>query len=101
MIVDYGVQLGHVGIIMIQRKLMMQFENPSNGYRESISGLTWLWALIFGALYFAYKGIWRHFVIGLILGIFTFGISWLLYPFFAKGIVVNHYNKQGWIEVKD
>ena len=79
----------------------MQLENPSNGYRETVSRFTWLWALIFGALYFAYKGIWRHFVIGLILGVCTAGISWLIYPFFAKGIVVKSYQKQGWREVNE
>ena len=62
----------------------MQFENPSNGYRESVSGLTWLWALLFGVFYFAYKGIWRHVFIGLIIGVLTAGFAWLIYPFFCE-----------------
>jgi len=45
----------------------MVFKNPSNGYQEKVTGFSFLWALIFGVLYFAYKGVWRHFVIGIIL----------------------------------
>lgn len=79
----------------------MVFENPTNGYRENVSSLTWLWALIFGAFFFAYKGIWRHFVIGIIAGILTAGISWFIYPFFAKRIVTNNYLRQGWRSVSE
>jgi hypothetical protein len=77
----------------------MKFKNPANDYIESVSRLAWLWTLIFGFFYFAYKGVWRHAIIGLLLGFCTFGISWLIYPFFAKGIVANNYRRMGWIEV--
>lgn len=70
-----------------------------NGYKEETSK-EWLWSLLFGAFYFAYKGIWIHFVIYLILAIATGGVGliflWFIYPFFASTIVENHYLKNGW-----
>ena len=75
----------------------MRFKNPSNGYIETVS-CPWLWALLFGPIYFAVKGVWTHFVAGIMLGMFTFGVSWFFYPFFAGGIIRNHYLSKGWLE---
>lgn len=79
----------------------MKFKNPQNDYVEEVSDDTWLWALLFGGFYFAYKGIWIHFIIGLILAFVTFGVSWFIYPLFARSIVISHYQKSGWQEVSD
>ena len=38
------------------------FKNQSNGFVER-TGLHWLWTLGFGPFYFAYRGVWPHFVI--------------------------------------
>ncbi len=78
----------------------MKFKNTSNNHIETVSGLTWLWTLLFGIIYFAIKGVWRHVLVGFILSICTFGISWLIYPFFAKGIIKNQYLRNGWKAVK-
>lgn len=77
----------------------MKFENK-NGHIEETSN-EWIWCLLFGALYFVYKGIWIHAIISFALAWFTFGISWLIYPFFAKDIVLNNYSKNGWVEIKE
>jgi len=53
-----------------------------------------LWSLIFGFLYFANHRAWFHSFISLILIVPTSGISWLIYPFFAKKIVRNAYIKR-------
>jgi hypothetical protein len=76
----------------------MKFKNPSNGYIEE-SDYIFLWTLLFGIFYFAYKGIWSHVFIGLLLGILTAGFSWLIYPFFSSAILEKHYLKNGWIEI--
>ena len=76
------------------------FKNPANGYIESSSN-AWLWCLLFGIFYFLFKGIWTHAVIGFVLAVLTGGISWLIYPFFAKSIVINSYSRKGWIQVSD
>ena len=78
----------------------MQFKNPQNDYIEK-SSVPWLWTLLFGGFYYAVKGIWTHFVVGLLLGLFTAGLSWLVYPFFANGIVRRFYLKKGWTEVDE
>lgn len=77
----------------------LKFKNPSNGYVES-SSAPWLWTLLFCTLYFLVKGIWTHAIISLILVVVTAGISWLIYPFFARGIVEKSYLKKGWIKVE-
>ena len=77
----------------------LSFKNPSNGYVEVISKYTWFWCLLFGLFYFLYKGIWSHTIIGFILAFITSGISWFIYPFFAKKILINSYLKAGWIDV--
>ena len=76
-----------------------KYRNPQNDYVETISPFCWLWTLLFGAIYFAVKGVWTHFVVGIILAVITVGISWLIYPYFAKSILQKHYLKQGYVAV--
>lgn len=75
----------------------MRFKNPANGYEETVSR-PFLWALLFGPIYFAVKGVWLHAVIALVLA-FTIFVSWLIYPFFARTVIRTHYLRQGWQEV--
>lgn len=79
----------------------MKFMNPQNGYVEEVSDASWLWCLLFGGFYFAFKGIWIHFVIGIGAALLTWGISWLIYPIFARSIIIAHYQKSGWQEVPE
>jgi hypothetical protein len=76
-----------------------RFRNPMNGYEESV-GLSWLWCLLFGFLYFAVKGVWTHAVVSFALAFLTAGLSWFIYPFFAKGIVEKSYLQKGWVRVE-
>jgi len=76
----------------------IQITNPQNNYTETLyyANVTF-WTFIFGIFYFAYKGVWTHFAISLILAILTAGISWLIYPFFTHSILKSHYLQKGWI----
>lgn len=91
---------------------MRTFENPANGYRETI-GLGAQWGvLLFGFLYLAIKGLWRHVFLWLILvvpaammtggpGYYVFGfIASLIYAFSIDGILAKSYMAKGWREVK-
>jgi hypothetical protein len=73
------------------------FRNPTNNYVENIS-LAWLWCLLFGSFYFAFKGVWMHAILSGFLAIVTSGLSWLLYPIFARRILTKHYLRGGWIQ---
>lgn len=75
--------------------MAIKFKNPSNGFVEESSS-PWLWCLLFGTFYFMFKGVWTHAVLSFIVAVFTGGLSWLIYPFFAKQILITHYNKMGW-----
>jgi len=76
----------------------MKFRNNANGYIEEVS-LPGLWVFLFGFIYFAVKGVWTHAIASFFLAGFTLGISWLVYPFLASGIMRKHYLTRGWVEV--
>ena len=50
---------------------------------------------------FLVKGNYRHAIVGLVIGIITFGLSWFIYPFFWKSITKNFYLKKGWVEIQE
>lgn len=77
----------------------LQFKNPMNGYVERVPRDVWVYVLLFGGLYFLAKGVWTHAAASFAAAFLTFGISWLVYPFFAKKIMRSHYLRNGWIPV--
>lgn len=79
----------------------VKFRNPSNGYVEEVPPYAWVWCLLFGLFYLIYKSAWVHALISLGLALLTSGISWLIYPFFVRSILINSYRRRGWIEVTE
>lgn len=87
------------------------FENPANGYREELSGMSSLWVILFGALYLIYKGIWTHvliwFLLLLIPAIVTGGpgliisapLVTIVYACCIQGIIEKKYLRSGWRKV--
>jgi len=90
----------------------MQFKNPENGYTEDKSA-PWLWALLFGGLYFIVCGLWAPSIIWLLLAIGLYELHFsppatilmplvgVVYAFLAPGLVRNSYLRKGWVEVKN
>ena len=54
----------------------MRFQNPANGHIEEFGEATWLWVLVGGPFYLAYKQIWLHAVIAAVLSLLSAGLSW-------------------------
>ena len=80
----------------------MRFQNPANGHIEEFGEATWLWVLVGGPFYFAYKQMWLHVVLSAVLAPFTGFLSWVVfYPLAIKWILRTHYAKQGWVEIKE
>lgn len=73
----------------------LAFQNPQNGHIEE-APRPGLWSLLFGPLYFAYKGAWAGFLIAFAAGLLTFGISHFVVPFFARALVRHAYLGRGW-----
>jgi hypothetical protein len=74
--------------------------NPATGATLTISSLPTFWlTLVFGCFYLAYREVWLHAAIALVLALLTAGISWLIYPFFAYRLVVDSYKRKGWVVV--
>ena len=76
----------------------MKFKNPMNGYIVEVK-YSFLWTLLFGPLYFAKHGAWKHFVISFL--IMWFGIPWFIYPFYARDIIRDAYLSKGWREIPE
>jgi len=71
--------------------------HPINGSVEKIwEGFSWP-CLFFGFLWYLHKGMWGWGLIALILAIFTVGISWLFFPFFANGQYAKFLLDQGYL----
>lgn len=79
---------------------MTAFINPQNHHQEDV-GIAWLWALLFGPIYFAYKRCYGHALISLVLASISMGLSSVIYAFFAHNIVRNNYLTKGWIEASN
>lgn len=77
----------------------VRFRNPMNGHTEEVPRNVWVYVLLFGGIYFAIKGVWTHAVASFVAAFFTFGASWLVYPIFAKKVMLTHYLRNGWIQV--
>lgn len=88
---------------------MATFENPSNGHREDVSGISGLWALLFGLFYFMYRGLWAHVAIQFVLiivsamaapiGVLFMIVVWIGYAIAAPSIIANKYRSSGWREI--
>ena len=76
---------------------MTAFTNPQNNHQEDVH-LAWLWALLFGPLYFAYKRCFGHAIIAFTLAVMSFGLTFIIYAFFANKIVCNNYLSRGWLK---
>lgn len=75
----------------------MRFKNPSNGHVAHVRH-AFLWCLLFGCFYFIKHDAWGSAFIALAVAIFTAGVGWLIYPFFAKSIIRNSYLRKGWVQ---
>ena len=85
------------------------FQNPTNGYVEKATGgFTWLWAFLFGPLYYVYKGAWPAAFVYLLLvfspltggngGILIAIVLWVIFAIAIYPAVDRAYRRAGWIE---
>lgn len=76
------------------------YENPQNGHKEGFNTIgAFFYALLFAPIYFIYKGAWGAGIFAFVLAVMTAGLSHLIMPFFAKGILHNAYMRKGWKQV--
>ncbi len=75
----------------------MRFRNPATGQIVVISD-AFLWTLLFGPFYWAKHEAWLGFVVSVLAALATFGVSWLIAPFFARFVLRYRYLSNGWEE---
>lgn len=71
----------------------------ADGNFRRLSMHSWLWCLLFGVFYFAYHRAWNWTVITLAAAILTFGVAWLVFPFFARSMLRRQIMKDGYLPV--
>lgn len=78
----------------------MKFQNPSNSYIVETNN-PGFWTLFFGCFYFLKHGAWGYALIAFVVAILSYGISWLIFPFFGAKIIKDSYLRRGWVELKE
>lgn len=88
------------------------FRNPANGHTETVSVESAYYVFYFGPFYLAYRGLWAHFfvwvlLVGAITGItggpglmFVLPLVIIAYCCTIKGILAKSYLRRGWEEVQ-
>ncbi|MEE5088370.1 hypothetical protein V2J74_26815 [Pseudomonas alliivorans] len=86
------------------------FRNASNGHKETVGDGVWAGPLFLGAIYLAYKGLWTHFAVWILLvaaaaslgGLYGFIVAVLaasvVYAIAIKGILESSYLRRGWVK---
>jgi len=87
------------------------FRNPVNGHVEEVSGEAAGLVILLGPIYLAFKGLWSHFFLWLLLVggfsiatggygiVFALPIATIAYAVTINKIIVNSYLRKGWQEV--
>ena len=76
------------------------FYHPTNNHPVAVfEGFSWP-CLLFGSFWYAYKGMWKWFIISFLIIIFTGGFAWLVLPFFANSQHQNTLKTQGYFDKK-
>lgn len=71
--------------------------HPINHSREPIyEGFSWP-CLFFGCFWFVYKGMWGWGIITFALAWMSFGLSWIVFPFFANEQYAKSLVKKGYL----
>ena len=74
--------------------------HPINGAIEEVwEGFSWP-CLFLGFLWYIYKGMWGWGLIALVLAFATWGISWLVFPFFANEQYAKSLLERGYLNEK-
>jgi hypothetical protein len=75
------------------------FKNPANDHEEDCRG-AFLWCFVFGPFYLGYKGLWGWAFLSILAAVATFGLFWLILPFFVEPALRKHFLHKGWKEVE-
>lgn len=86
----------------------MTFENPTNGYRETVSGNSIAGAFFLGPLYLLAKGLWTHALIwtciAVALAMLAKPAVLILLPIYATvtpSLMKAHFLRKGWKDVSE
>ena len=84
-----------------RKKIIKKYINPLNDYELTDGGhLCWLWGLLFGGFYFAWRGNWGWFFLYPIIVISSIGIGFFVLPFLVRKINRKYLLMKGFKEVE-
>lgn len=80
---------------------MTKFVDSRNGHIHMHDAATSVvGALMFGPLYWLFKGMFGWFFVSMLLNVLTFGVAWIIIVPFAPSIHRNYLLSQGFVEDK-
>lgn len=74
---------------------MYNLRNKNGVTKQVKKGFSWT-MLFFGIFVPLVRGDWKYFLITLIAAIFSWGISWLVFPFFYNKLYLNDLLNNGY-----
>ena len=75
---------------------MYTLKNEQGVIKEVKVGFSWT-MLLFGVFVPLVRGDWKWFLISMLAGLVTCGISWLIFPFFYNKIYLNELLEKGYV----
>ncbi len=77
-------------------KLIGRVYHPQGKWPEKsiYTGFSWQ-SLIFGIFWFAFNEMWGWFFISSVLAVATYGLSWLVFPFFFNSLYLKYLLNKG------
>ena len=75
---------------------MYTLKNEHGVVKEVKKGFSWT-MLFFGVFVPLVRGDWKWFLISMLAGLVTCGISWLIFPFFYNKIYLNELLEKGYV----
>jgi hypothetical protein len=82
---------------------MMKFKNPADGSEAVIPATARLWAILFGPVYFAAKGLWGVALIETVLSLAMLtdvrlvAVLWIGIGLSADYYLARRYRRRGWV----
>ena len=91
----------------VRQDTLAVFENPHNGYRESVPRRAWLWTMLFGVFYLMARRLWMHVAIvwAVLIAclwvspslLFWIGVPlWIFYIRKTADLTITSYYRRGW-----
>lgn len=79
------------------------YEKPGTSYAEKVNGWVYLWAFLFGPLWFMWRGLWAWAAVAVLVnfgmmqgGFFPYLVGCLIMTVLSRSVLETSYGRAGW-----